>query len=117
MANEQNLKALSPSEARENGKKGGLKSGEARRARRKLRDELDALLSADGMSAEICLALVQKAKNGDVRAFEMIRDTLGEKPVDKVASTDAQGRDPAEPDLSKFSDERLEKLLKKFDEE
>lgn len=32
--------------------------------------------------------LMQKALNGDVKAFEVLRDTAGEKPVDKVMVAD-----------------------------
>lgn len=33
---------------------------------------------------QIAAALFEKALSGDVRAFEIIRDTVGEKPVDRV---------------------------------
>ena len=46
MANEQNLNPIrTESEAREKGQKGGIASGESRRARKTLRAELEALLS------------------------------------------------------------------------
>lgn len=32
----------------------------------------------------IVSAIISKAENGDTKAFEVIRDTLGEKPTDKV---------------------------------
>ena len=35
------------------------------------------------MQENICLALINKALSGDVRAFEMIRDTIGENPTAK----------------------------------
>lgn len=38
MANEQNLKVLSPNEARELGRIGGMMSGKTRRERKKLRE-------------------------------------------------------------------------------
>lgn len=81
--NNDNLKTLSPSEARENGKKGGIKSGQTRRERKALKDELLLLLENGNIQNNICVALVDKAQNGDIKAFEVIRDTIGEKPVEK----------------------------------
>lgn len=46
MANEQNLRTLSPSEAREYGKMGGLASGEARRAKKTMAEFARAILEA-----------------------------------------------------------------------
>lgn len=74
----------SPEELRENGKKGGLKSGESRRERKQLKKELEILLSTGDTQEKMCLALIKRALNGDVRAFVEIRDTLGEKPLDRV---------------------------------
>ena len=45
MANEQNLRVPTPSEARENGKKGGKASGAARRAAKTYREAAKVLLS------------------------------------------------------------------------
>ena len=30
------------------------------------------------------LALLKKAKSGDTKAYEVVRDTLGQKPTDKL---------------------------------
>ena len=45
----------------------------------------------------IIAALVKRAANGDTRAFEMIRDTIGEKPVQdvKVSTGDFSALDDA----------------------
>ena len=101
MANEQNLIPFTSDQSREeaakNGQKGGIASGEARRARRSLRAELEALLSqntidkktgkpTDGTVQEaITAALVQKALKGNPKAYEIIRDTIGEKPVERFS--------------------------------
>ncbi len=94
--NEQNLipnNQRSPTEVRENGAKGGKASGEARRAKRDLRKALESLLEKEfkGKGGEtlsgaeaIALKQMEKALKGDTRAFEVIRDTAGQKPVDKV---------------------------------
>ena len=97
MPNEKNLRYVrSTSEARELGRKGGIASGESRRERKALRENLLLLLAspmkdADGkptgktVQEEILLALVQRAMTGDPRAFELIRDTIGEKPVQEIS--------------------------------
>lgn len=101
MANEQNLRPFtsdqSHEEAVKNGRKGGKKSGEAKRRRKTFAEAFDAWLSADhkdkngnkmnGMDI-LTTAMIQKAARGDVRAFEVIRDTVGEKPIDKVAKVE-----------------------------
>ena len=92
MANENNLKPVrSESEAREKGKKGGLKSGEVRRERKLLKEELLLLLSTGKTQEKISVALIKKALKGDIRAFEIIRDTIGEKPTDKQEITGRNG--------------------------
>ncbi len=68
---------------------GGQKSGEARREKKKLKDALKALLELKGDKGQtnqqkLCLALFEKALKGDVQAFNAIRDTIGEKPVEKI---------------------------------
>lgn len=88
--NPQNLNPVrSNEEARKRGRAGGIKSGEIRRQRKTLRDELLALLSAGNTQNEISLALIQEARSGNnagsvTKAFETIRDTIGEKPADKI---------------------------------
>lgn len=85
--NNGNLKPYrSVNEARENGRKGGIASGKKRRERKALKEELLLLLEKGNMQENLCLALINKALSGDVRAFEMIRDTIGEKPSEKIGS-------------------------------
>lgn len=95
-ANPQNLKIPTSEEARRNGAKGGKASGEARRKKKLLRECLDELLAREydtklgkmTGSEALSVQLMQKALNGDVKAFEVLRDTAGEKPVDKVMVAD-----------------------------
>lgn len=85
MANKDNLKPVrTKEEARERGKKGGIKSGEVRRERKTLKDELLLLLATGNTQNKVSLALIEKALSGDTKAFEVIRDTIGEKPQDKL---------------------------------
>lgn len=91
MANEKNLipnSERSPSEVRENGKKGGQKSGEVRREKRILRELLEEALlkktKTGNKYIDITNALIKQAEKGNVKAYETIRDTLGQKPIDKI---------------------------------
>lgn len=71
-------------EQREIARKGGIASGEARRRKKTLREELIELLETNDNNNKISIAILNKALNGDIQAFTTIRDTIGEKPVDKV---------------------------------
>ena len=89
--NPQNLKPLNTRSKEDQMKirsNGGKKSGEVRRKRKQLREELLALLSAGNTQKNISLALIDQALNGNVKAFETIRDTIGEKPVEKVVMSE-----------------------------
>lgn len=117
MANEKNLRPfrkgeLSKEEATKRGSKGGKKSVQKRRERKALKEQLLLLLENGNAQEELCTSLLEKALSGDVRAFEVIRDTIGEKPVDKVAQTDGEGNDVPRNDLSKIPTETLLKMAK-----
>ena len=88
-------------EAARNGSEGGKKSGAVRRKKRAMRETLETLmktsippsmkdlratLAALGVEEKLMdyntaigFALITKAVNGDTKAYEIIRDTLGEK--------------------------------------
>ena len=63
---------------------GGIASGESRRRKRQLKDDLVRLLETGDTQNNMCLEIIAKALNGDIRAFEVIRDTIGEKPKDEI---------------------------------
>lgn len=63
---------------------GGKASGKARAKRKALRESILAALSSGNTQDNMVAALIQKALDGDVRAFESIRDTIGEKPTEKL---------------------------------
>lgn len=72
-------------EARAISRAGGIASGETRRRQRQLKDDLIMLLEMIGDNDKtnqenIATATIAKALNGDIRAVEFIRDTVGEKP-------------------------------------
>lgn len=89
MAGKDNLKPVrTEDEARSRGRKGGVASGQARRKKASLRAALEILLERrgeDGLTGReaLAVALYEQALRGDVRAFAELRDTVGEKPVQK----------------------------------
>ena len=99
MANEQNLRPieLTHEEAVKNGRKGGVASGEARRKKKLMREAFEELLEKqytdskgtpiDGTSA-LAAKVFKQAMDGDLKAFEIIRDTTGQKPVERVETVD-----------------------------
>ena len=99
MANEKNLRVPTSSEARRNGKKGGIASGEARRAKKSLREAMQILMEADltgkdgktmtGTEAMAAKAF-QAALKGDWKAWELVRDTAGQKPAERVMVADVE---------------------------
>lgn len=97
MANEQNL--LKGEDIHkftlEEASKGGKRSAEVRRERKALKEELLMLLNENDTQNKISVALIQEALNGNragsvTKAFEVIRDTIGEKPVEKVVLAEVE---------------------------
>lgn len=96
MANNENLKPikkgqLSSEEAKKRGSNGGKKSGEVRRARKTLREDLLVMLSTGDTQERVNLALIKQALKGNVKAFAILRDTIGEAPVTKQEITGIDG--------------------------
>lgn len=89
------LNERTKSEQRAIAKKGGLASGESRRSKANLKMALERLLENNWLDeatgetltgAEIlALRLFEKAMKGNVKAFEMVRDSSGQKPVDTIS--------------------------------
>lgn len=69
-------KSLTPEEKSIVARQGGIRSGEVRRQNKVLRDTLNDNLDDQKVVDAICQAIINKAKKGDVRAFEMIRNTV-----------------------------------------
>ena len=101
---------MSPERRAECGRKGGIKNGVNAKKRKEMRETLDILLNmpmkkgrvysaeeiksfADLKGKNITIdqammvCLVQKALKGDLSAIAMVRDTVGEKPAEKVEAT------------------------------
>jgi len=93
LANEQNLRPSEYKLSQEEAKKGGINSGKARRAKRDLRLALETMLEKDYKDKKgntltgtemITAKLFEQALKGNVKAFETIRSTVGQDPVQKV---------------------------------
>jgi hypothetical protein len=77
-----------PKEQREISKKGGIKSGEARRERKRFKEIFELLLAKKSTNDKgetatikeiIAINTVAKAVKGDLKAVEIVRDAIGEK--------------------------------------
>lgn len=101
MANEQNLrnideynKSISADERTRNARKGGIASGEARREKANLKKMLLVFLEEDATTdkngdpltgAEFMVKIaVREMAKGSPKFWELIRDTAGYKPIEKV---------------------------------
>jgi hypothetical protein len=138
--NIQNLKPLNARTKEEQAKivkQGGIKSGEARRAKKTFKELAQVLLNmeADSKSKRLVqklfpdmddknitsrMAMISRqyekaVTRGDSKAFEVLRDTAGEKPVEKLESTNKNFESNI--DLTSFSTEKLEALSKMTDDE
>lgn len=92
--NEENLtmkgknRGLTSEEAQKIGRKGGIASGKVRRERKKFKDDLLLALETikDGKTIQTLgiEAIMEKFMSGDIQAFTTIRDTIGEKPIEKI---------------------------------
>ena len=126
MANEQNLVPFtseqSHEEAVKNGHKGGIASGEARRNKKMLRDCIDYLFErvdktaigddgqpmtgAEQLAYNLFIKALGETDTGKAaKAFEVLRDTAGQRPVEKVQSTQTVV------DMSAFSTEEIKAML------
>ena len=103
MANPENLMTpqelnarLTPGERKANAKKAGKASAKKRAERKQFRELLELALSQPNIDnpdvdnwTVATAALLQKAMGGDVRAWEVMRDTLGQKPVEETRVLDS----------------------------
>ena len=122
MANEQNLIPGGHKLTQEEQSKGGKASGEARRNKKMLRDCIDYLLEREDKTVldteghpmsgaeQLAYNLFVKALGEPdtakaARAFEVLRDTAGQKPVEKVETKQTVI------DMSSFTTEQLKGML------
>lgn len=133
-AGHNNLKFdFSPEERSENGRKGGVASGESKRRRKSIRETLQLMLDCqipdeeqqemlkafgfDGTYRDaMSMAMLAKASRGDVEAGRFVRDTVGEKPREGL-DLDIHDKPIASLDLSKMSDAELQQMAAQRAEE
>ena len=109
-----NFANLSPERLREISLKGSKAAAAARKRKKGLREALMRLMEEEGVQERLAEALVREATDGSrpgsaVKAFEVIRDTIGEKPGKK---DETAAWDPARVDLSALSVDELLELLR-----
>ena len=93
MANEQNLinlKDRTPEERLEIQRKGGRARAKQRAEEKTFKRILLAMLKDNSIRAGLNneeamnLSMIEKAIEGSEKAYEIVRDTIGEKPTDKI---------------------------------
>lgn len=93
MANEQNLRPAAHKLTQEEASRGGKKSGETRRRRKAFAEAFNLLLEREftdhnGNSMQgvdvVAAKVFRQAMDGDMKAVQFLRDTVGEMPVQKV---------------------------------
>ncbi len=110
------IQSRSPEEQRAIRSAGGKAAQAKQRRRRSLRDELLALLSDPDVQEKMSLALIREATEGNkagsvARAWELVRDTIGERPRDQLELGNLDDKPLATVDVSKLSDEQLRAML------
>lgn len=115
---------LTTEEATEMGRKGGIASVKARRKKKAFKKIFNSILELDvkdkkllkyiedlGVNEEItnktllAVTTFKKAVKGDMRAFEIIRDTVGEKPKDSIKLSDERENSKLDKILEQLNDE------------
>ena len=110
------LNTLPKEEQRAIQSKGGKASMAKLRRRKTLREELVALLSDPEVQERMSLALIREATEGNkagsvARAWELVRDTIGERPRDQLEVGNLDDKPLATVDLSKMTDDQLRAML------
>ena len=110
-ANLRPLNTRSKEEQRAIQSKGGKASMAKLRRRKTLREELVALLSEPEVQERIREATEGNKAGSVARAWELVRDTIGERPRDQLEVGNLDDKPLATVDLSKLSDDQLRAML------
>ena len=125
---------MTPEQRAENGRKGALKAIETKRKRKAMKETLEVLLDMPMKRGKVYTAeeiksfadlkgknittdqamsvcLIQKALKGDLSAIAMVRDTIGEKPVENVKVDANVTKNP----FDELSADELRKLIEQID--
>lgn len=108
-------------EQREIAKKAGIKSGESRRIVKTFRELLNEQLTEKDQDKKsikelITNKLIKTALKGNLKAIEMIRDTVGEKPTDKIETSGSVQIQKVfvTPEMQTEADRIIDDKLKKY---
>lgn len=80
-------------QAREAGRKGGIKSAAIKKARKTFREEMLELLQVESKDSDgkphtqqelILAAMIKEARGGNVKAYEAVQSTIGEKQQERL---------------------------------
>ena len=74
-------------------------------------DKLKALGLDPTWATDANVAVMQKARKGDVESLRYLRDTIGEKPRDGLEIGNLDGQPLSTIDLSALSDEQLQAMI------
>lgn len=125
-----------PSERRENAKRAGKASGEARRKKRSMKSAAKLLLSMGvndikqyqgllelGLGDEdltnqmvVMAAMLKQAASGNVRAAEFLRDTVGESPSAEINRENIRARERERKAAAKAETPEDSEIARKVDE-
>ncbi len=135
--NSQYLRVSSPKEARENGRKGGIASGESRRRKKRLKEALDELFATrasdklkvafkkqgfdipEDLTNEQALALSMMARaiSGDARMASLILDVTGDKELYRLRAEEIRLKDKLMTETKNEALETLDQILKGLKDE
>ena len=76
-----------PEEARAIRSRGGKASVKAKRERATFAEAIKLALETDDAQGRVVKAIIKAAQEGNVQAFLALRDTIGEKPIEKAEVT------------------------------
>lgn len=109
-----------PEELREIARKGGIASGEARRKKKIYKEVFESILDdtytknngeeVSGYEAT-ALKVFEQAMQGNIKAFAMIRDTIGQAPVQKIQTSEV------DPDIVKEVEKMMDEESERFSDE
>ena len=133
--NDENLKRLTPSEAREYGRVGGKKSGEVRRRKADFRKTLNMLLTAEidseewkpvleslgvecTLEAALLMAQIKEALSGNTKAAYFVAQYAGqsEKPEEDILNREADTELKQARKQAVTGENETDEALKKLDE-
>ena len=135
MANTKNLKPFdsnqSREEAKKNGRKGGIASGESKRRKKSMRESFETLFATQApdkyvkafkkqgveipddltMEQSMILSMTLKAMAGDARMASLILDITGDKHSDKLREKELELKEKQANDMKSEAITRLDEIL------